>query len=73
MWAYAQFGHTPAPTLMAAVLAQTEAQVAALQVSGNLGQEGEREEREGGGADSKEQGLNGAKGPAGRKPQADGE
>jgi hypothetical protein len=32
MWAYAQFGHQPAPALMTAVLAQTEAQVAALQV-----------------------------------------
>lgn len=35
MWAYAQFGHTPAPGLMAAVLAQTETQVAALQVGLN--------------------------------------
>lgn len=34
MWAYAQFGHQPPPALMAAVLAQTEASLAALQVSG---------------------------------------
>lgn len=36
MWAYAQFGHQPSPALMAAVLAQTEASVAALQVGLSL-------------------------------------